>query len=169
MSEAVRCTGPLDVRALGEALRQVVTRHESLRTVFAESPEGLRQVIQAAPESVLDIEDLTGLTASDREACVAAIRAAVLAAPFDLSAGPLYRFCLLRIGPTEHLLLRAIHHIVADGWSLGVLHRELATLYEAAIARRPSPLPDLTHQFADLAVWQRRRLEGPAMEALLDH
>ena len=169
MSEAVRCTGPLDVRALGEALRQVVTRHESLRTVFAESPEGLRQVIQAAPESVLDIEDLTGLTASDREARVAAIRAAVLAAPFDLSAGPLYRFCLLRIGPTEHLLLRAIHHIVADGWSLGVLHRELATLYEAAIARRPSPLPDLTHQFADLAVWQRRRLEGPAMEALLDH
>src|SRR6202035_2710140 len=89
--------------------------------------------------------------------------------PFDLERGPLFRSGLLRLAETEHVLLLTMHHIVSDGWSTGVLLRELAALYAAFLAGRPSPLPELPIQYADFARWQRQWLRGEALAAQIDY
>jgi len=89
--------------------------------------------------------------------------------PFDLARGPLLRVTLLRLNKTEHVLLLTIHHIISDGWSIGVFNRELAVLYEAFSAGKPSPLPELPIQYADYAAWQRQWLQGAVLEAQLDY
>src|SRR5262249_55511975 len=87
--------------------------------------------------------------------------------PFDLARGPLLRVTLLRLAPQEHLVVVVIHHIASDGWSIGVLNREVAALYGAYAADRPSPLPELPGQYADYAAWQRHWLTGAALEKQL--
>lgn len=169
MPDAVRLRGPLDAAALERALHRIVERHESLRTVFAESGGSLHQIIQPVPETVLEVEDLTGLCEAERALRIHAAHEQVLSRPFSLTSGPLFRFRLLRLGPGEHRFLRAFHHIIADGWSVEVFHRELASGYAAARAGVADGLPTLDHQFADLAAWQRQRLDGGRMEALVAH
>ncbi|HEU4562960.1 MAG TPA: amino acid adenylation domain-containing protein, partial [Longimicrobium sp.] len=112
--------------------------------------------------------DLSGLSEAEREAEVQReLVAEATARPFDLSAGPLFRAALLRLGAREHVLLLAQHHIVSDGWSMGVLYRELSALYEAYRAGRESPLPRLGVQYADYAVWQREQVEGQVLDRQL--
>ncbi|MEN9678561.1 MAG: hypothetical protein RIS76_4457, partial [Verrucomicrobiota bacterium] len=161
--------GPLDATALERALHGIVKRHESLRTVFSETGRVLRQVVLPVPDTVLGVDDLSLSPRTEREIRVEAARSSVLARPFSLAEGPLYRFRLLHLGDNRHLFLRAFHHIIADGWSVGVFHRELAAAYSAAVSGGIPSLPELRFQYADLSAWQRRRLEGPRLRELLDH
>ncbi|HEV7517759.1 MAG TPA: amino acid adenylation domain-containing protein, partial [Thermoanaerobaculia bacterium] len=163
---AVRLTGRLSVAALAAALAASLERHEALRTTFRGGEYGPVQVIApaAAARPLLSLVDLTGLPDAERERVARRLAAAEAARPFDLAAGPLLRAGLLRLAPSagggEHVLLLTLHHIVADGWSLGVLIRELTAFYGAALLDGPAPLLPLALQYAGFAVWQRGWLAG---------
>ena len=164
----IRLTGALDADALRRALAETVRRHEALRTVFREVPGGPVQVIVAAPgDFPLPLSDLAALGRGGAEGEAGRMARAEAAAPFDLSCDAMLRGRLVRVAADEHLLLLTVHHIAADGWSLGVLFRELASLYGAFADGRPSPLPDLPLQYADYAAWQRTWLDGDALDAQL--
>ncbi len=159
----LRMTGRLDVGALARALCEIVHRHEVLRTTFATVDGKPAQVIHDATDLRLAVEDAGG-DEGVREAA-----AAEMARPFDLAHGPLLRARLLRLSEDAHVLLLTMHHIVSDAWTKGVFLRELAALYEAFHAGRPSPLPELPVQYADYAAWQRSWLSGEALERQLDY
>ncbi|HYG62232.1 MAG TPA: condensation domain-containing protein, partial [Thermoanaerobaculia bacterium] len=165
--------GGLDMPALAATLMEIVRRHESLRTVFAVHPdhgEPVQRVLPAAEgwRQPLPLIDLSGLgSLAEGEARRLAIEEA--ARPFDLEKGPLLRTALVRLAARDHLLLANMHHIVSDGWSLGVMVRELEALYATAREGRPSPLPELPVQYPDFAVWQRRWLSGEVLERHLDY
>ncbi|HEU0077678.1 MAG TPA: amino acid adenylation domain-containing protein, partial [Longimicrobiaceae bacterium] len=164
---AWRLEGALDEAALERALGEIVRRHEALRTVFAEVDGSPVQVIAPFGAFALPVEDLSGLGEADREAAVGRRAGEEARRPFDLSAGPLFRAALLRLGAEEHVLLLSVHHVVSDGWSLGVLYRELSALYEAYHEGGESPLPEVGVQYADHAVWQRAHLRDGALEGKL--
>jgi amino acid adenylation domain-containing protein len=168
-SPALRLHGPLDAGALRGALEEVVARHEALRTTFpTERGEPFQRVVPAAAVP-LPVHDLSGETPAEREARAQALAAELLERPLDLATGPLLRAELLRLGPEDHVLALAIHHIVFDMWSLGVLYDELAALYAARREGRPNPLPALPAQYGDFTLWQRERLDGPGLERELAH
>ena len=157
-------TGSLDVGALHRALCEVVARHESLRTRLPALDGEPLQVIMPAVPCELPVTDLVSLAQADREATVQRVAKEEARRPFDLARGPLFRARLLRLSEDEHALLLTLHHIVSDGWSVGVLFRELGTLYEAFSQGRASPLPELPIQYADYAVAQRQWLHGSVLE-----
>ncbi|HSN88110.1 MAG TPA: amino acid adenylation domain-containing protein, partial [Thermoanaerobaculia bacterium] len=162
---ALRVTGRLDVAALRWSLSEIVRRHESLRTVFSsERPAQVVRPAEPLPVPVVDLESLPGEARSSELARLAAEDAA---RPFDLSRDRLLRVTLVRTASEEHAILLDMHHIVSDGWSMGVLVREFVTLYEARLRGVPSPLPELTVQYPDFAAWQRERLGGAALEEQL--
>jgi amino acid adenylation domain-containing protein len=165
---AVRIQGPLNAAVLERALDEVVRRHESLRTVFP-SVDG-RPVQRVLPHTgfILPIDDLSALPPDAREGALRERVAMESRRPFDLAADPVFRPALLRLGDDDHALLLMMHHVVGDAWSNGVLFREMAALYEAFAAGRPSPLPELPIQFADFAAWQRAALDDAEAERLLD-
>ncbi|HEX2081286.1 MAG TPA: condensation domain-containing protein, partial [Longimicrobium sp.] len=167
MPMARRLGGALDEAALERSLREIVRRHEALRTVFAEVDGSPVQVIAPFDGFALPVEDLSGLGETDREAAVGRRAGEEAARPFDLAAGPLFRAALLRLGGEDHVLLLSMHHIVSDGWSMGVLVRELSALYAAYREGRESPLPELPVQYADYAVWQREQLAGEVLDRQL--
>jgi amino acid adenylation domain-containing protein len=156
---AVRLAGPLDVRALAAGLGEIVRRHEVLRTTFSAIAGLPVQILRPWAGLPLRVVDLTALGAAAQEAAGAALADDEARRPFDLRRGPLLRACLLRRAADEHVLLVSLHHIVADGWSMGVLIGELGALYGSVLAGRPSSLPPLPVQYADFAAWQRRRAE----------
>jgi amino acid adenylation domain-containing protein len=164
---AVRLTGALDVEALRRGLVELVRRHESLRTTF--HSEGGQAVQRIAPflEPAFALEDLTALGEAERSAEVRRRAVDEAQRPFDLTRGPLLRATLLRLGEREHVLLLTMHHIVSDGWSMNVLVEDVAALYPALAEGRPSPLSPLPVQYADYAAWQRRWLQGDALEKQL--
>ncbi|MFL5381523.1 MAG: amino acid adenylation domain-containing protein, partial [Longimicrobiaceae bacterium] len=166
---AWRLGGALDEAALERSLSEIVRRHESLRTVFAEADGSPVQVIAPFGAFALPVEDLSALGEAEREAALRHRAGEEMARPFDLAAGPLFRAALLRLGAEEHVLLLSMHHIVSDGWSMEVLFRELSALYAAYREGRGSPLPELPVQYADYAVWQREQLAGEALERQLSY
>ncbi|WP_244221665.1 non-ribosomal peptide synthetase [Corallococcus exercitus] len=168
MPFALRLTGALDVSALQRAFDALVQRHETLRTTFESHDGAPRQRIHAAPTGTLRMEDLEALPANEREAEVWRRADADALRPFDLGTGPLARFTLLRLDATEHVLLLCTHHTVSDGWSFGVLVRELVALYAAFRQDQPSPLPELPVQYADFSRWQAEWMEGRVLEGQLD-
>ncbi|MGZ3460106.1 MAG: condensation domain-containing protein, partial [Archangium sp.] len=164
---AVRMEGTLDPNALERSFNELVRRHESLRTTFRGDPEGAIQVISPAVPQPLPVMDLTGLPEGMREAEARRLAVEEAQRPFDLACGPLLRTLLLRLGEREHVLLVTVHHIISDGWSIALLIREMAFLYEAFSTGRPSPLPELPVQYADYAAWQQGWLQGEVLEAQL--
>ncbi|HEV2765033.1 MAG TPA: condensation domain-containing protein, partial [Pyrinomonadaceae bacterium] len=166
---AVQLSGRLDVGVLERTLGEIVARHESLRTVFASVEGRPVQVIQPPRPVRIPLEDLRDRLPSEREAEVARFTYEVAREPFDLSRGPLMRVRLLRLAEDEHVVLLTMHHIVSDGWSMGVMVREISALYRAFAEGRPSPLPPLVIQYADFAVWQREWLRGETLERELDY
>ncbi|HEV7518774.1 MAG TPA: amino acid adenylation domain-containing protein, partial [Thermoanaerobaculia bacterium] len=160
----IRLRGPLDLGSVAGALSEVVNRHESLRTRFAESQGQPMQVISPPAPFPLPLVDFGGLPPGRRESLLRSLATAEERRPFDLVRGPLLRATLVRLAVREHALLFSIHHIVSDGWSAGVLVREVGALYAASLARIPSPLPELRVQYADYAVWQRKWLSGERLE-----
>ncbi|HYO51945.1 non-ribosomal peptide synthetase, partial [Archangium sp.] len=164
---AARVTGALEVDSLEWSLRELCRRHEPLRTTFALVQGQPAQVISPEPRFQLGVVDLSGLGEQEREAEVQRRADADAAQPFELTKGPLMRVQLLRLAPHEWVLLMALHHIVTDGWSMGLFFNELGALYEAHGRGSPSPLPELPIQYADYAVWQRSWLSGEVLEAQL--
>ncbi|HEU0053301.1 MAG TPA: condensation domain-containing protein, partial [Longimicrobium sp.] len=167
--EARRLGGALDARALERALGEIVRRHEALRTTFAEVDGSPVQVIAPFDGFTLPVEDLSRLSGADREAEVRRRAGEEAMRPFDLTAGPLFRASLLRLGEEEHVLLLSMHHAVSDGWSMGVFFGELTALYAAYSEGRESPLPELAVQYADYALWQREQLRGEMLERRLSY
>jgi amino acid adenylation domain-containing protein len=161
---ALRLAGALDTAALERSLGEIVRRHESLRTIFREVDGGAVQVIAPFTGFALPIDDLSALPEADREAEVRRRAREDAARPFDLAEGPLVRAVLLRLAGEEHVLLLCIHHIVSDGWSSGVLRRELSALYTAYRDGGDSPLAEPPVQYADFAVWQREQLAGEVLD-----
>ena len=161
---AIRITGVLDVQKLQGVLERIVARHEALRTNIVTTSDSPIQVI-APPQSItLENCDLGLLSSGDQETETDRICAVEAKIPFDLSQGLLLRFKLLKLNAAEHVLLITIHHIICDGWSIGLLHREIAALYASS-----GELPKLPIQYADFAIWQRRRLQGEMLERQLDY
>jgi len=155
------------VEALERSLTEIVRRHEALRTVFANRNGEPVQVITAARPLPLEQLDLSTVAAGEREAKASELAAAEAQAPFALSRGPLVRVKLLKLSAEEQILLLTMHHIISDGWSIGVLIRELTSLYEAYSRGAESPLEELPIQYADYAVWQREWLSGEMLERQL--
>jgi amino acid adenylation domain-containing protein len=165
---AVRLRGALNLGALQRSLDALLARHEVLRTDFALQDGGPVQVIAAAPGPVpLDVVDLRGWPLATRDAELERRLRESAACPFDLTRDLLLRAVVVQVVAHETVLLLVTHHIASDGWSLGVLFRELGALYEAFTHGCPTPLPDLRLQYADYAVWQRQALQGPALTASL--
>jgi amino acid adenylation domain-containing protein len=163
---AIRLSGQLNVAALEKSLGEILRRHEVLRTTF--STENEQPVQRIAPVAAFSISrvDLGALSEERRKAEVLKLAAEEASRPFDLTAGPLLRATLLRLTGQEHVFLLTMHHIVSDGWSRGVLNREMSALYEAFSNDSPSP-PDLPIQYADFAIWQRQWLQGERLNKQL--
>ncbi len=156
---AIRLRRRLDVERLLWSLNAIVQRHKALRTTFQMMEGQPTQVIASTLTIPLPVIDLRDLPEAEREAEVQRLTTEEAQRPFNLTEGPLVRATVLQLEAEESMLL-TVHHIVCDDWSLGVLLRELATLYEAFSTGRSSPLPDLPIQYVDFAVWQREVLQG---------
>jgi len=166
---AVRIRGALDPTVLEQCLVALVRRHESLRTTFDTIRGRAVQRIAAEVAVALPTIDLTRLPVEEREAAVGRHSQEDASRPFDLSAGPLFRFRLLRVDDAEFVFLLTLHHIIADGWSMGVLVSELMELYRSGVTGTPLNLPPLPIQYADFAVWQRRYLTEAVHEKHLEY
>lgn len=164
MSYSARISGPLDVAALGRSIDAAVRRHDVFRTSFRAVDGVPWQVVVPATNFDLPVTDISARPQAERDAEAYRLAAEDAERPFDLAAGPLFRARLLRLGEEEHVLLLAMHHIISDAWSFGVLLREIGTFYDSARAGEPSPLPPLAMQYSDFAEWQRQRLSGERLE-----
>ncbi len=164
---AVRLTGLLHIAALEQTFNEIVRRHEALRTTFRMVTGQLVQVIAPHLSISLDIVDLQPLPTNEREQQAQRLTTEESQKPFDLACGPLLRVKLLRLNDTEHVLLLTMHHIVSDGWSIGVLIQELEILYAVYTTDQPSPLNELPIQYADFAAWQRQWLQGEVLSSQL--
>jgi len=168
-SMAFRIEGSLDARVLDLTLTEISRRHETLRTTFAADGETPVQIVHPAGPVTARRVDLTAF--SDEQKNIEASRLIVEEGshPIDLARGPVWRAALVQLEPSTHLLLLTVHHIAFDGWSRGVLLQEFVTLYDAFAQGHASPLHELTIQFADFAVWQRRRLQGDLLAQQLSY
>ncbi|MDZ8228014.1 amino acid adenylation domain-containing protein [Nostoc sp. ChiVER01] len=169
ISSALHLKGFLNVTALQQSLNEIIHRHEAWRTNFITVDEQPLQVISSQVNGNLNIINIEHLFGTNWEVEVTKIANTEAKKPFDLAKDLLVRATLLRLSEEEHVLLLTIHHIVTDGWSMGVFAQELAKLYAAFCAGKPSPLPELPIQYGDFAIWQRDRLQGKLLETQLNY
>ncbi|MHA6323671.1 non-ribosomal peptide synthetase [Roseivivax sp. CAU 1753] len=162
----VRLEGRLNLEAWRQSLAEFVRRHEILRSTVTCVDDEPRMSVRLACIDDMPLVDLRSLPKDDKADLVRQLIADDAGFPFDLAQGPLVRFRLLWVDRDDYVLLMVFHHIVADGWTLGVMAKELLALYEAYLGGVPSPLPELPLQFSDYALWQRDRLNGARMEEL---
>jgi amino acid adenylation domain-containing protein len=166
---AVKLEGKLDVKALEWAINEIIRRHEVLRTrIEVEEGEPV-QVIEEWEPRRLKVEDLTSLAPDEKEQEIGRITSEEAAARFDLSRGSMLRAKVLELGEEQHIMLITMHHIVTDGWSMGILIREVGALYHACRTGERSPLEELEIQYADYAVWQRNWLQGEVLKQQLSY
>jgi amino acid adenylation domain-containing protein/non-ribosomal peptide synthase protein (TIGR01720 family) len=160
---AVRFEGPVDVALLKQCFDEIVKRHQTLRTTFVVVGGQPMQAVAPAKKLAIPVVDLHHLSSDEQQAQVLHLATEEAKRPFDLTKGPLIRFFFLLL-EIDLVMIVSMHHIVTDGWSLGILTREVEDLYEAFSSGNPSPLPELPIQYVDYAVWQRRQLQGEALE-----
>jgi len=166
---AMRFKGQLDIGALEQTFTEIIRRHEALRTAFPESNGQPFQLIHDPAPLTLPITDLSQLPADQRDAEARRFADAQSREPMSLSTGPLIKVSLLRLAEDEHVLAAVMHHIVSDGWSMGVLVREIAALYTAYHEGQSSPLEELPIQYADYAAWERQRLSEEVLDEQLSY
>ncbi len=166
---ALRLTGFIHVPALEQAIGEIVQRHEILRTTFVMVDGVPVQIITPTPTVFLSVVDLQTLPEGEQSTEVRRLATQEAERPFDLTKGPLLRITLLQLGEKSHVLLLVMHHIISDGWSLGIFIRELSALYEAFSTAAPSPLPALPVQYSDFSVWQRQWLSGEVLKNQLNY
>jgi Condensation domain len=169
ISQSIRLTGKLNVKALQETFNEVIRRHEIFRTTFTSMDGQPIQVIAPPQTFKLAVIDLRSHPPNQREFEVIRLANVEAQQPFNLGTGPLIRVTLVHLTEQEYALFLTMHHIVCDGWSIGVLIREIAALYEAFSHGKPLPLAELTIQYADFAVWQRQWLQGEELETQLNY
>jgi amino acid adenylation domain-containing protein len=167
--EALRLKGSLITDLFKQSIQEITRRHEILRTAFAELDGEPVQIVLPSLNPCIAIQDLTHLPADEREQEAFRWISDDANQPFDLEQGPLLRVMLLRLMEDEHILLINMHHIVSDGWSMGVFLQELSVLYNSSVAGQPSPLSALAIQYGDFAKWQRQRLHDSAMQESLSY
>ena len=167
ISSALRLRGELRVELLERAMEEIVRRHEVLRTRFENVGGEPRQVIEVESRVGLPVVDLSGLESREREVEVRKQAQEESEGAFDLGRGPLLRVKLVRLGEQEHVLLVTMHHIVSDGWSMGIMVQECGELYQAYSEGRESGLAELEVQYGDYAVWQREWMRGEVLEEQL--
>ena len=163
MACPVRLSGTLNVAALETAVNQVMARHETLRTTFAAHDGQPYQVIASTMNISPVTFDLTNLDPVEREAEAHRLVSNIVGRPFDLARGPLLNVTLFRLAETEHILLTTMHHIIGDGWALGIFAREFSAFYSAYVTGEKLTLPELPIQYADFAEWQRGWLQGDVL------
>ena len=166
---AIRLTGTLNQPALERSFHEIVRRHAALRTTFKTIDGQPVQVIEPDVKVEWAVVNLQSIAVSDRERISQQLSTAEAQRPFNLATDPLLRVTLLQFDATEAVLLLTLHHIVADGWSLGVLIQELACFYTALVAGQPPTLPALPIQYADFACWQRNWFQGEILAAQLSY
>jgi len=159
----------LDVDVLRRCLNEIVRRHEALRTRFGMDGGAPVQIVEPRIDVELPVEDLRGFAADKLDGEALRLTTEQSQTSFNLRTGPLIRAKLLRLADDDYIFLLTIHHIVSDGWSLGVFFRELGALYQAFMSGQPSPLPELTVQYPDFAAWQRNWLQGDVREGQLSY
>lgn len=164
---AFHLSGRLDAGIMEQCINEIVKRHESLRTTFPSANGQPCQVIAPALNLELPVVDLTKYPDSEKESKFQEMARAESGYVFDLSQGPLLRACLYRLGGEKHILLLNIHHIIIDGWSMGIFFKELTVLYQAFSKGKPSPFPEIPIQYADFSLWQRQWLQGDVLESQL--
>ncbi len=174
ISAAARLTGAIDIPALEQTLNEIVRRHEALRTNFIVIDGQPVQIIKPSLTLNLPVIDLRSdprllEEVGDVEGYLNLLANQEAQKPFDLERDPLLRATLLQLDETEYVLLFTMHHIVSDGWSISVLIREVAAIYEAKLCHQPSPLPELPIQYPDFAVWQRQWLQGEVLQNQLSY
>ncbi|MCU1267658.1 MAG: amino acid adenylation domain protein [Acidobacteria bacterium] len=169
VGRALRLRGQLDVAALSESFNQIVKRHESLRTSFGSEQGTPFQRIMSHTLMEIPLLEIGALPEPQREAEARRLAAEQTSQPFDLTQGPFLRVGLIKFSTDDHVLVITMHHIAADEWSIAILFRELARLYDAITHGRPSPLSALPIQYADYAAWQRRWLHGERLEKLASY
>lgn len=162
-------TGELDVSALTASLNEIVQRHEALRTTFTAVNGQPSQQVSNGVTITVPVEDLQSVPAGQRETEITRLTADETRRPFDLTTGPMLRARLLKLAPNDHRLILTMHHIASDGWSRGVLLRELSALYQDFLAGERPSLAPLPIQYADFAVWQREHLAGERLEKQLNY
>ncbi|ACC81529.1 hybrid non-ribosomal peptide synthetase/type I polyketide synthase [Nostoc punctiforme] len=163
-----RLQGELNVIALEQSLGEIIRRHESLRTNFITQEDGQAvQIIRPDAAFTMPVVDLRQLSASEQEIEIQRLATVEAQQAFDLANQLLIRATLLVLSKTEHILLFCMHHIVSDGWSMGVFVQETAAIYGAFSQGQPTPLPELAIQYVDFAVWQRQLLQGEIKESQL--
>ena len=163
----IHLRGALNIAVLENSVNEIVRRHEILRTSFLATDGQPVQAVASSLTLSLPVIDLGSLPAYEQQAEVSRMVTEDAQHSFDLSRVPLLKVKLVRLGETEHLLVLTLHHIVFDGWSAGILIRELSTLYKALPAGEQPTLPELPIQFADFARWQRQRMQGGVLDAEL--
>lgn len=163
--EALHLSGTLNVPALQHGLSEIVRRHESLRTVFGDQDGAPVQSVRPPVELKLEMLDLRSTPAEEQEACAQKICNEEAARPFNLERDLMIRATLLKLHEEEHVLLVTMHHIASDGWSIGVLLRELAAFYNAALEGKTAALPELPIQYPDFAAWQHQMLDSRELQA----
>lgn len=166
---ALLIDGPLDIKALELSLNEIIRRHEILRTVFDTVGGNPVQRVQPFTPMSLQCINLSDRPPGERRATLERLAAGESQRPFDISRGPLIRALLAVLDEQEHALLFTLHHIVDDGWSIGILSREMSALYEAFASGGPVTLPDLPIQYADFATWQREHLQGEFLDEQLSY
>jgi amino acid adenylation domain-containing protein len=166
---AVRLRGALDLAALRQSLMEIARRHETLRTRFVSREGQPVQVIDEVVKAELPLWDLGGLRPEESEGRAREIAAQEAIRPFDLERGPVWRAGVVRVGGEEHVLLLSLHHVASDGWSMGILVRELTELYGSYREGGRAKLAELEAQYADFALWQRQWLRGAALDAQLSY
>jgi hypothetical protein len=155
----VRALGHLDVQILNRSIEAVVERHEALRTRFSEIDEVPQQIVDPPRQSTLDILDLQSVDSGAREATALEACRAFADEKVDLTIGPLFASKLLKLSEQDHVLICALNHVISDGTSLGILDREIWTLYFQGVSGLPFALPELSVQFGDFIIWQQETLE----------
>ena len=166
---AYRLSGPLDVAALKKALSEILRRHEVLRSTYYCANDRPQQFVAPEQPVALTLDDLRDLPGDERNTELQQRLVAEARRSFNLSLGPLVRAKLFLLAENDHVLLLSMHHVVFDGWSAGILRHELRTLYDAFAKGKPSPLPELSLQYADVAAWQRQSLQGDKLKDLLGY
>ncbi len=166
---AFRLRGPLDPAALHRALLAIVERHESLRTCFVESNGTPGQIVRSSVILPLPVTDLSNLSGEAQTAALELFLRSEISGAFDLMETPLLRVALVRLADDDHVFCRTFHHIVSDGWSIGVFRRELGELYGAAVEDRSPSLAPLAIQYPDFALWQRNWLRGAELQRQTDY
>lgn len=166
--QAYRLKGALDISRLEAAINKIVERHEIMRTVFNAVNNVPSQIIKPYEPFSLKVIDLTGYSGNEQEQMIQLESEKLVRMPFDLQIGPLYRFVLLRLSDVEFVLTYTLHHIISDGWSFGVIIKELNELYKRDIEGK-EPLEPLNIQYVDYAVWQRRQMDSEKMKQQLEY